>query len=107
MRASSSTQVVEDLIDSLLLFVSPGKSSRCPVLINTKAGWAQFHGWYYIYNLPCIIRIVFPPGERRYIFLWNIYIFYLLINVNVLCYTLPSNLVNHLLDIEGAKNKEY
>ena len=106
MRASSSTQVVEDLIDSLL-FISPGKSPHCPVLINTKAGWAQFHGWYYIYNLPCIIRIVFPPGERRYIFLWNIYIFYLLINVNVLCYTLPSNLVNHLIDIEGAKNKEY
>jgi hypothetical protein len=36
--ASSSTQVVKDLTDSLLLFVSPGKSPRCPVLINTKAG---------------------------------------------------------------------
>ena len=76
MRASSSTQVVEDLIDSLL-FVSPGQSPRCPVLINTKAGWAQFHGWYCIYNLPCMIRIVFLPGERRYIFfLWNIFFIY-------------------------------
>jgi hypothetical protein len=34
--ASSSTQVVKDLTDSLLLFVSPGKSPRCPVLINSQ-----------------------------------------------------------------------
>jgi len=78
MRASSSTQVVEDLIDSLL-FVSPAKSPRCPVLINTKAGWAQFHGWYYIYNLPCMIRIVFPPrGTKIYFFIFLMeYIYFL------------------------------
>jgi len=48
-----------------------------------------------------MIRIVFPPIGTK------IFIFYLLINVNALCYTLPSNLVNHLIDIEGAKNKDY